>query len=50
MSKEADMIFVNKAIDLLEMATNQYSIIPHTTIIRIKNIIEELEEILEKNE
>jgi len=50
MVREADLIFVRKAKELLEMATDKYGILPHVTIMRIQNVIDELEDILEENE
>jgi len=38
--------FIVEAIKFLTLATDQYSKIPHTTIMRIQNVIDELEDIL----
>ena len=48
MSKEMDLIFVNKAIEFLQLASDQYNVLSHTTIMRIQNVIEDLEDILEE--
>jgi len=40
--------FLLEAIKFLELAADQYSKIPHVQIIKIKNIIGELEEIIEE--
>ncbi|HEY8890239.1 MAG TPA: hypothetical protein VIM70_08270 [Clostridium sp.] len=40
--------FLLEAIKFLELAADQYSRIPHVAIMRIKSIIEELEEIIEE--
>jgi len=50
MSRKTDLAFVYEATNLLKLSVDQYSLMPHTTIIRIKEIIKELEEILEENE
>lgn len=50
MSKETDLIFVNEAKSLLEQAADLYSVIPNATIERIRNVIIELEDILEEEE
>jgi len=43
-------IFIIEAIKFLTLATDQYSRVPHTQIMRIQNVIKELEDILEGNE
>ena len=48
MKKGTDNIFIQEAVNFLKLATDQYNVLPHTTIMRIQNIIEELEEILEE--
>ena len=48
MSKETDYIFISKAKQLLEQTTDRYNILPHTTIMRIQDVIDELEDILEE--
>ena len=48
MGKETDLIFVNKAIEFLQLASDQYNVLPHTIIMRIQNVIEELEDIFEE--
>lgn len=48
MSKDTDIIFIEKALNFLKQATDQYNVLPHTTIMRIQNVIEELEDILEE--
>jgi hypothetical protein len=39
--------FILEALKFLQLATDQYSRVPHLQIMRIKEIIEELEEVLE---
>ena len=46
MSREIDMIFLRKALEFLQLASDQYNVLPHTTIMRVQNVIEELEDIL----
>jgi len=48
MSKETDLIFLHKAIEFLQLASDKYNVLPHVTIMRIQNVIEELEDILEE--
>jgi len=50
MDKKTDLVFVRKAKELLEMATDKYGILPVGTIMRIQDVIKELEDILEENE
>jgi hypothetical protein len=49
MSKGTDQIFIEGAINLLKQSIDQYNVLPHTTIMKIENIIMELESILEEN-
>ena len=48
MTKETDTTLLLESVKFLEMATDSYSRIPHVTIIRIKDIIGELEDIIEE--
>ncbi|HEY8805259.1 MAG TPA: hypothetical protein VIM42_09195 [Clostridium sp.] len=48
MSKETDTTLLLEAVKFLEMATDSYSRIPHVAIMRIKSIIEELEDIIKE--
>lgn len=46
MSKGTDYIFITEAMKMLQTSIDQYNVLPHTTIMRIQNVIEELENIL----
>ncbi len=48
MSRETDYIFIEEALKMLRTATDQYNVLPHTIIMRVQNVIEELEDILEE--
>ena len=45
---KASESFILEAIKFLELASDQYSKVSHTQIIKIKSVIEELEEVLEE--
>lgn len=47
---ETSRAYINTAIDLLEIVTDQHGIIPHVTIIKIKGIIKELRDIISEGE
>jgi hypothetical protein len=47
---ETSRAYVNTAIDLLEIVTDQYGIIPHVTIMKIKGIIKELRDVISEGE
>lgn len=46
---KASEAFILKAIEYLQLASDQYSRVPHTQIMRIQNVIEELEGILRRD-
>jgi len=48
MVRETDLTFIRKAIEFLELSSDKHGVLPHVTIMRIRDIIEELESILEE--
>ena len=47
---ETDTMFLSEAVKFLKIVNDEHGILPHTTIMRIQDIIKELEDILEENE
>ena len=48
MVRETDLAFIRKAIEFLELSSDKHGVLPHVAIMRIRDIIEELESILEE--